>query len=141
MCYYLNIDPCVKIDKIIFQRRLDWTQTAWIRFCFLWYNIVHIMYGINNVGHIHKWTVVSTNYIYSGTLLSQTLMAPRPWVAQTFFFSPVNIAFISLSNKHWFPEHQFLFQSNYIYGPVIINQYKLPFKTRTQVHRKCQAFN
>ena len=24
---------------------------------FLWYNVVHVMYGINNVGHIHKWTV------------------------------------------------------------------------------------
>jgi hypothetical protein len=30
---------------------------------FLWYNVVHIMYGIDNVGHIHKWTVVSPNCI------------------------------------------------------------------------------
>jgi hypothetical protein len=29
---------------------------------------------------------------------------------------------------------------NYFYGPVIINQYKLPFQARTQINRKCQAF-
>ena len=41
-----------------------------------------------------------------------------------FFKSPVSFAVNSLSNKH-----QFLEQSNYFHGPVIINQYKLPFQT------------
>jgi hypothetical protein len=106
------------------------------------YNVVHVMRGINNVGNIYKWTVVSTNCIYSGTLLARTRMALKTMGRSNwFFFSPVNIAFISLSSKQRFLERQFLFQLNYFHDPIIINQYKLPFKTRTQVHRKRQAFH
>jgi hypothetical protein len=44
---------------------------------------------------------------------------------------PVNFIVNSLSNKP-----RCLEQSNYIYGPLMINQYKLPFHTQTLIHQQ-----
>ena len=44
---------------------------------------------------------------------------------------PVNFIVNSLSNKP-----RCLEQSNYIDGPLMINQYKLPFHTQTLIHQQ-----
>ena len=54
--------------------------------------------------------------VYSRTLLARTRMARIQWIASTVFFSHVNFAVNSLSNKPCLLEHQFLKQSNYFYG-------------------------
>lgn len=72
---------------------------------------------------------LSLFYKYNQTSVARTPMARTPWIARSVFFCPVNFAFNSLSNKA-----RFLEQPNYFYGAVKINQYKLDFQTRTQIH-------
>ena len=47
--------------------------------------------------------------------------------------SSINVAVNSLWNNPQFHEHQFLEQSNYFDGHLIINQYRLLFQTRTLI--------
>ena len=65
---------------------------------------------------------------------TRTLTTQTPWFTRTVVLVPSILLLIPCQINPWFLKHQFLEQSNYFYGPVTINQYKLRFQTRTKIH-------
>ena len=117
-------------------RRTTHRSYAYIFLQFLY--ITHVLRSAlsvlrNLLRNVERNNIHTIDCLYSRTSLARTRMA------RTIFLVTSILPLIPYQIKLAFFEHQYPEQSNYFYGQIMINQYKLPLQTRTQIHQKCQA--